>query len=231
MLLAIIILMIGAGFYVHRLLFVKRFGVVVDGKLYRSRQPEGLQYSILFHNRDIMQVIDLRSEIEDPEIFAEEKRICQEEGINFISLPIITPVPSQNQVEEFIRLVDESPGPVLVHCAQGRNRAGLMSAAYRVARQGTSVDEAFQEELTAYNANPEEQKRQEVLNLLKAIQIDSKNRPNPTDANTCKLPFAIDLNNAAGDIANIDLISLFPDLRFLQCSLVIFLRWKIKCKK
>ena len=186
MLLATIILLAGAGFYVHRLLFVKRFGVVVDGKLYRSRQPVGLQYSILFHNHKIKQVIDLRSEIEDPETFAEEKRICQEEGINFVNLPIITPVPSQDQVEKFIHLVDTSPGPVLVHCAQGRNRAGLMSAAYRVARQGTAVDEAFEEELTAYNAIPEEQKRQEVLNLLKIIQIESKKMAMSSEQKACK---------------------------------------------
>ena len=169
-LLAVIGLAVGGGFYAHRLLFVRRYGVVAEGKLYRSRQPHGLQYPVLLHRQNFKRIINLRSYVEDPESFTEEQKVCKHEGIDFVNIPVSAEVPSILQVERFLHSVDTSPGSVLVHCAHGRNRAGMMSAAYRVARQGVPVEQAFREELTDYNANPECEKREKILDLLKYLR-------------------------------------------------------------
>jgi uncharacterized protein (TIGR01244 family) len=165
-LLAAIGLVIGVGIYTYQSLFVGHFGVVVEGKLYRSRQPTGLQFSVLFHCHGIKRVINLQSPMEDPDRFSEEKRICRREGVDFVNLPIMLEEPPLSQVEEFLRLVDTSPGPILIHCDCGRNRSGMMSAVYRVARQGVPVERAIQEELTAYDAKPVGRKRKLIVKLL-----------------------------------------------------------------
>jgi protein tyrosine/serine phosphatase len=47
---------------------------------------------------------------------------------------------------QFLQVVDDPANqPVFVHCVGGRHRTGVMTAAYRMARQGWTPDQAFQE--------------------------------------------------------------------------------------
>jgi tyrosine-protein phosphatase SIW14 len=50
-----------------------------------------------------------------------------------VSIPINTPVPSDEDVSRFLAvLAQASGGATLVHCEHGRSRTGMMVAAYRV---------------------------------------------------------------------------------------------------
>jgi len=157
---------LGAVFCVYRATFVGRYGEVEPGRLYRSRQPRRFQYPVLVFGRGIRRVIDLRSAGEDPHTFAEERSVCRRDGVEFFNIPVTAQVPTQAQAERFLRLVDTSPGPVLVHCEFGRNRTGMMCAVYRVARRGVPVQRAFREELTAYKARPDGPQRKRIVHLL-----------------------------------------------------------------
>jgi protein tyrosine/serine phosphatase len=164
--LVVLALCSGAVFVAHGVMCVGRYGEVEPGRLYRSRQPKSLQYSVLFHRHNISRVINLRLASENPEAFAREKSVCKRSGIEFFNIPIGSAVPSKLQAERFLFLVDTSPGPVLVHCQMGRNRTGIMCSLWRLARQGIPVAQALREEMTAYNATPTGDKRRKIIDLL-----------------------------------------------------------------
>ena len=179
LLLAITVVAAGSIF-VHRSLFVGKYKVIAEGKLYRSRQPSGLQYSVLLQRQDFTRIINLRFPGEDPQAFVEEKNFCRREDIEFISMPIPAQGPTRSQVKQFLRLIDTSPGPVLVHCEHGRNRTGIMCAIYRIARQGVPVEQALREELAAYNIRRVTTNREAIIEMLQqfvSISPQPDNQP------------------------------------------------------
>jgi uncharacterized protein (TIGR01244 family) len=131
------------GAYQHWL-FVDRFGVVVPGKLYRCRQPEGREWRLL-ERLGIRTVVNLRPREEDPAAFAADERACAAAGARLVSIPMPHNLPTEVQARRFLRVVRGSDGPVLVHCEHGEDRTGLMTAAYRVAEQGWTVRKAAAE--------------------------------------------------------------------------------------
>jgi protein tyrosine phosphatase (PTP) superfamily phosphohydrolase (DUF442 family) len=163
-------IVIGLAYCIRNGVAIKAFGEVEQGRLYRSRQPEWLQYSALFRSGRVARVINLRSPAEDPDAFAQEEALCRRYGVDFLSLPVTLEVPTPAQVSQFLDLVDSSPGPVWVHCAEGRNRTGMMCAAYRVAREAVPITKAYQGELLDYGAHPRPEKREAIWQLLQAVQ-------------------------------------------------------------
>jgi protein tyrosine/serine phosphatase len=67
--------------------------------------------------------------------------------MNFIRIPMTThAAPTPEQVAQFLKLVDDPANqPVYVHCQGGRHRTGVMTAIYRIAREGWTADRAFAE--------------------------------------------------------------------------------------
>jgi protein tyrosine phosphatase (PTP) superfamily phosphohydrolase (DUF442 family) len=53
--------------------------------------------------------------------------------------------PEVEDVKSFLRILDEGPRPVFVHCQHGADRTGVMCAAYRIKVQGWEVDRAVKE--------------------------------------------------------------------------------------
>lgn len=125
----------------------KRFAVVDDGILYRSAQPGRSALRRVRGDFGVRTVLILRDE--SPRV-AEECEQAKAEGIRPVPIPIQSRKPlTTNQIDAFFRLVDD-PGsrPVLVHCAAGRHRTGLLCALYRVRRQGWSPADARREMLS-----------------------------------------------------------------------------------
>jgi protein tyrosine phosphatase (PTP) superfamily phosphohydrolase (DUF442 family) len=80
-------------------------------------------------------VISLADRVEqEKEPFNREMRYCTNSQIKYISMPVtLGGWPSTAQVRQFLELVAEAKRqPVLVHCAQGVRRTGMMVAAYQL---------------------------------------------------------------------------------------------------
>ena len=66
-------------------------------------------------------------------------------GYQWLPLSVWDP-PTDAQTAEFLAVVtDKSRSPVFVFCADGLNRTGEMTAIYRMAHDGWSVEEAIKE--------------------------------------------------------------------------------------
>jgi hypothetical protein len=92
----------------------------------------------------VKSLVDLRSAYDHT---AEIGKAALSGGLQYFWLPMsVWNAPSDDEANEFISLVtDESKGPFYVFCSDGVNRAGEMSAIYRLARDKWKIERALKE--------------------------------------------------------------------------------------
>ena len=119
----------------------------VNESLYRGAQPEGRDYQDL-KALGVRTIVNLTSDDAEPN----ERAMAENAGMTYVQIPMTTHTrPTPAQVREFLRLVNEPAGqPVYVHCVGGRHRTGVMTAVYRMTREGWTADQAFRE-MKQYN--------------------------------------------------------------------------------
>lgn len=87
-------------------------------------------------------------EVNDPELamFKQEFAFLQDKGIRLVRIPVqVGNWPTRDDIEKFLGVAaDPANQPVLVHCAQGMHRTGIMVAAYQVRAMGYTPDQAAQ---------------------------------------------------------------------------------------
>lgn len=175
----------GLGLWAHSSYYLWLFAPVVRGGLYRSRQPTGRQWALLERN-GIRTVINLRPRGEDPEAFDEERTRCEAAGVRLVELPVTAEAPDDEKILSFLRETRRGPAPVLVHCEHGRNRTGVMVAAYRIVVQGWSVGKAMAD-LESFGPNLDDAKRRKLVRLLARLHAQRdlwRRRTGPSPAET-----------------------------------------------
>jgi len=76
----------------------------------------------------------------------EEEATVTKLGMEYIAIPSHCPFPSDAPFAKFLRVIRENPDKkVFVHCRLGDDRTGMAVAAYRMANEGWSPDEAMKE--------------------------------------------------------------------------------------
>ena len=111
----------------------------VDAQVYRSAQPNSIGVEVLARS-GIKSVLNLRS---NPWYY--ERTLCESNGMAYASVPLPALVaPSFEQLQSAMRALEHLPKPVLVHCAVGCDRTGLVIACYRV-KCGWTVEAAWNE--------------------------------------------------------------------------------------
>lgn len=67
-------------------------------------------------------------------------------GMKYVAIPWHCPWPHDEVFAKFLKVVHENKGhKIFVHCRLGDDRTGMMVAAYRMAEEGWSADEAMTE--------------------------------------------------------------------------------------
>jgi len=115
----------------------------VDEGFYRGGQPSRAGLAQL-QRMGIKTVISLR---QPSRAMEEEQRLAEQLGMRWVNIPMwFWWRPSDKQAHQFLSIVsDPAQCPVFVHCRQGWNRAGVMTAIYRIARQGWDPSRAYAE--------------------------------------------------------------------------------------
>jgi tyrosine-protein phosphatase SIW14 len=119
----------------------------VSDNLFRGAQPDPASFSVL-KNLGVTTIVDLRAE--SPEIIRKEHEAATALGLRFVNIPVGGfATPTDAQMEEFFSLLRETPAPIVfVHCEYGRDRTGTFVAAYRMAFQNWTADQAVTEMMT-----------------------------------------------------------------------------------
>ena len=121
---------------------VPRAGKVSD-VLFRGAQPSAQGLAEL-KKLGITTIVDLRGN-RGPVAF--ERRQAETLGMRFIDIPVLGwSTPSNEQVAQFLKLFKDDPQQkIFVHCYYGEDRSGVMVAAYRIAQQNWTADQAVAE--------------------------------------------------------------------------------------
>jgi tyrosine-protein phosphatase SIW14 len=124
---------------------VPRFGEVTP-TLYRGAQPTPEGFRNLAR-MGINIVVDLRGSRDS------EGRLVSRLGMRYVPLHWQCFSPRDEHFAQFLTLLRENPGKkVFVHCRVGDDRTGMDIAAYRIAEQGWTAEEA-RKEMEAYGVN------------------------------------------------------------------------------
>lgn len=114
----------------------------VSDTLYRGAQPHAAGYQQL-KDLGVTIVVDLRNS--GPR--SPEKSAVESLGMRYLPIPTSAYLgPSDNQVAKFLQLRRDNPkDKIFVHCYFGDDRTGVMIAAYRMAEQHWTPDQAYNE--------------------------------------------------------------------------------------
>jgi protein tyrosine phosphatase (PTP) superfamily phosphohydrolase (DUF442 family) len=112
----------------------------VSPHLYRGGQPKGTGYEHL-KQVGVDIVVDLRLSGKDT-----EKQNVTKAGMKFVSMPWHCMLPKDHIFAQFLKLLRENPDKkIFVHCRYGDDRTGMMIAAYRMAVEQWTAEEARKE--------------------------------------------------------------------------------------
>jgi len=131
---------------------LSNLGVVRDGAIYRSAQPEF--YSQAAVVLGIKRVLSLREEKEGFADFQLRLNVLSDVTVDDFDLIVTTLSNPENH-------------PILVHCQSGADRTGVACAAYRMAVDGWTLAEAW-EELETYGGGIHD-----VLNLKLKYHLEA----------------------------------------------------------
>ena len=118
----------------------------VDDGLWRSGQPTAEGFAAA-RAMGIRTVVNLRSAHSDRDLAAGT-------GLELVEIPTHQWDVDEGDLAAFLKIAtDPARRPVLVHCAEGRDRTGVAVAAYRRVVDGWTAHRAL-EEMRAYGAAP-----------------------------------------------------------------------------
>lgn len=118
---------------------VPNFGEVTPN-LFRGGQP-GVDGFKTLKEMGVGVVVDMRGGSNE-----QEKATVTKLGMQYVSIPWHCTFPSDEPMARFLKLIEENRDKkVFVHCRLGADRTGMAIAAYRMASEGWSADEALNE--------------------------------------------------------------------------------------
>lgn len=130
---------------------IYNFAKVNDG-YYRGGQPTGDAYAALAA-LGVKTVINLTNDSDGDD---NEQALVEQHGMRYLHIPMTTrKPPAEQEIEAFLAVVDGAASqPVYVHCVGGRHRTGVMTAVYRMTKDGLSGEQAFKE-MKQYKYGPD----------------------------------------------------------------------------
>lgn len=137
-------------------MFPKRFGVVTEGKVYRSGELTPAALAAVVKENNIKTIVDLGAFIEYPS--AEERERQTADAIGVVRYQFALQGDATGNANYYLQALqimnDPAQQPVLVHCGAGTHRTGCAIAMYRTIVEGVAPEVAL-EEATQFAYDPD----------------------------------------------------------------------------
>jgi protein tyrosine phosphatase (PTP) superfamily phosphohydrolase (DUF442 family) len=119
------------------------FAPVQPGRIYRSGQMPASALTLALQDRQIKTVLNLRGSNPHESWYRDELTASREAGATHIDVAMSSCLwMSRAQLKALVGALDGADYPLLIHCAWGSERTGLVSAFAELLRPGSSLDDA-----------------------------------------------------------------------------------------
>ena len=106
-----------------------KYYTVVEGKIYRSAQLSDRRLEEVIHEDKIRTIINLRGEFENTKWYKNENKVAAKNKVTLYSLRFHAhELPGYRNLNALIDALQIEQRPILIHCWQGSDRAGMASA-------------------------------------------------------------------------------------------------------
>ena len=147
--LVVLVALVAAGAYVwHCYVATYHLATVDVGALYRDGNQSPCQFQTAVRKvrpRTVVSLVD-DNEVADPNKpqFEHEREFLEGKGVKLERIPVrLGGWPTKADVDRFLHVTNNPENqPVLVHCAQGVRRTGMMVAAYQISQMGYDKERA-----------------------------------------------------------------------------------------
>jgi protein tyrosine phosphatase (PTP) superfamily phosphohydrolase (DUF442 family) len=107
------------------------FQPIQGGGAYRSSQLSADELAYRIRTSDIRSMICLRGERVGKPWYEEQEAVASARGVPSYYLGWSAYGVGDDRIVAYLRLLDQLPRPILIHCLAGRDRTGLAAAIYR----------------------------------------------------------------------------------------------------
>lgn len=133
------------GFYALYIYKKNNFHILSHGKAYRSAQLDKQALKEAIQQFGIKTILNLRDDISDA-WHKEEKSTAAEHGVQHLDFSFSEYKDvSVEDLEKVVSMLKDAPKPILIHCAAGADRTGLVSALYKLKVEGADPEASFKE--------------------------------------------------------------------------------------
>lgn len=133
----------GAGGWAGYLRLSGNFHAIEDGRIYRSGQLSGAQFTRHIDEDGIRSIINFRGENVGRAWYDEEIKASDAASVQHIDFPLSSGRElTDDEVAKLTHLLTQLPRPLLIHCEAGADRSGLASALYKLLVAKRPPDEA-----------------------------------------------------------------------------------------
>lgn len=136
-------LLLALGAEASRVLLGFNCHTVVNGLVYRSSQLSAAELENLLDRHGIRTIINLRGNCDLMPWYPEECRTAHRQNVSLQDIGLSAGrLPSVTEVRQLVKVLDQSAYPILLHCRQGADRTGLVSAMILLLYTDTDYDQA-----------------------------------------------------------------------------------------
>ena len=119
------------------------FGPVQAGRIFRSGQMPASALTYALCDRRIKTVLNLRGHNPDESWYRDELTATSEAGATHVDVAMSSCLwMSRAQLKAVVDVLDAAEYPLLIHCAWGSERTGLVSAFAELLRPGSTLNDA-----------------------------------------------------------------------------------------
>jgi len=137
---------VGLGLYIAWTRYSGTFHIVVKGDAYRSGQMDVDRMTRTLKLYGIKSILNLRGENPTANWYQTEIETAAKLKVLHYDRQLGSGRElTLEQMDDLVALLRQAPKPILIHCVDGADRSGLVSALYRLALQGNTPEEAHRE--------------------------------------------------------------------------------------
>lgn len=141
----LLVALAGACWVFRVWLFHDNLHVVLPGQVYRSAQLDVESLDALIDELSLRTLVNLRGGHDGSEWFRRQRRLLADRRLASFEMRLSAlRLPSRQDLERLIEILQTAERPVLIHCLRGTDRSGL-AAALAVLLAGADLDRARRE--------------------------------------------------------------------------------------